>query len=106
MDDILNKFTVEGLFDAQHKDLLKPFLTEESRTHLDEILAKAEHASFVEYILTRVVMLILQERFPDFKGEWELIIKKTRKAINPIKAKASDVLTKDIESIKCAEGEV
>ena len=40
LDDILNKFNVDGLFEVQHKDLIKPFLTEESRKSLDDILAK------------------------------------------------------------------
>ena len=102
LDDLLNKFDVDGLFEVNHKDLLKPFLTDESRKSLDSILAN--NAGFTQYILTKVVMLILQERFASLKGEWEMIVRKTKRAINPIRSTVSAQLQADIESIKCKEG--
>jgi hypothetical protein len=104
LDDILNKFNVEGLFDVHYKELLKPFLTEESRRSLDDILAK--NASFAEYILTKVVMMILQERFATLKGEWEMIVRKTKRSINPTRSTVSAELQAEIDSIKCVEGEL
>ena len=92
LDDLLNKFNVEGLFGSAHRDILKAFLTLDSQLHLDELLQKPENAAFGEYILTKVVILILDHHFSDFKGEWELIVRKAKKAINPIKQATTDEL--------------
>merc|ERR1712070_1121248 len=31
------------------------------------------------YILTRLAMMILSKKFPVYKGEWELVVKKAKK---------------------------
>ena len=75
--DIVKCFNADGNFMAEHKSLLMKFLTKESIELLDKMLM--ENPGETEHILTQVALMVLQDKFAVYKGEWELVAKKAKK---------------------------
>lgn len=104
LDDLLQCFSAEGQFETKHKDLLKGFLTAESQKVLADLLVKQTSETIQSFILTQVCLMIFEQRFAVFKGEWELVSKKSRKAVRSQKQKSVDPeVQQSLDLIICAE---
>merc|ERR1712188_68120 len=60
LDDLLQCFTAEGLFNSQHKSLLLGFLTADGKTALESLLQDKDQST-VSYILTILCINIFEE---------------------------------------------
>lgn len=97
LDDLLQCFTAEGLFQAKHKDLLMGFLTGASQADLKLLLLGTDVE--ISFILTAVAVLIFEERFSVYKGEWELVMMKAKKKMRTMKDQITATTHKAIEKI-------
>lgn len=104
LDDLLQCFTADGVFEQKNKDLLRGFLTDDSLKILDELLAKfAGNNTAIGYVLSVTCNLIFEERFAVFKGEWELIQRKLKKCAREAKSKVDDSTLEQLEQMQCKE---
>lgn len=87
IDDLLQCFTFEGLFKEEYKKLLKGFLNLDSWNMVEDLLQKYSDSNTKNYVLTTVCLLIFEERFDVFKGEWELVHKKAKKSTRAVASK-------------------
>ena len=104
LDDILQCFTLEGIFEKEHKALLTGFLTPDSRKLFEELLEKfKDDENSTAFILSTVANLIFEERFTVFKGEWELVQRKLKKKNKSIKGQVNSDAIERVENIAVVE---
>ena len=90
LDDLLQCFSAEGVFEHEHMALIRGFLTDDSLNVLDSLLeANKGSPQMVGFILTFVATLIFEERFSVYKGEWELVQKKAKRKTRGLRGEVS-----------------
>ena len=104
LDDLLQCFTADGVFEEKHMKLLRGFLTDDSLKILDELLAKfAGNPTIIGYVLSVTCNLIFEERFGVFKGEWELMQRKLKKSARNTKSLVEESVLEQLEQMQCKD---
>lgn len=99
LDDLLQCFTAEGVYMTERLNLLKPFLTTESLALMTQLLDSTKDEKTIGFILTSIAFTIIEERFHVFRGEYELIQKKSKRAQRQMKSNVSSEIQDKLDQI-------
>ena len=104
LEDLLQSFTAEGVFQEKHKNLLRGFLTEASLKILDDLLSRlAGNSSAIGFVLSLTCNLIFEERFQVFEGEWSLMQRKLKSKTRSQKSQIEAEVVDLIEQLECKQ---
>lgn len=103
LDDLLICFGVSGIFKTEFIILLRPFLTKESYSLMNQMLSEYSNLNEKDYIRTSVAYIIIEERFSVYKGEFEMIRHKSMKTLKELRKNINPEILERLEQITLKE---